>query len=88
MISYKPFLKMLIDKEMKKQDLVNAGVLSWTTMAKIDKNQKVSLDVIEKICKFLNCQPGDLFEYIPDEIKTTIPRTFYVTLRDNPDKKD
>lgn len=67
MIIYKPFLKLLIDKNMKKQDLVNSGILSWTTMAKIEKNQNISLDVIEKICKFLNCQPGDLLEYIPEK---------------------
>lgn len=67
MISYKPFLKLLIDKNLKKQDLVNAGILSWATMAKIEKNQKLSLDIIEKICSYLNCQPGDLIEYIPDK---------------------
>jgi len=67
MISYKPLLKLLIDKDMKKQDLVNAGILSWTTMAKIDKNQRISMDVIEKICVALNCQPGDLLEYVPDK---------------------
>ena len=68
MISYKPLLKLLIDKDMKKQDLVNAGILSWTTMAKIDKNQNISLDVISKLCAYLNCQPGDLLEYIPEKI--------------------
>lgn len=67
MISYKPFLKLLIDKSMKKQDLVNASILSWTTMAKIDKNQNISLDVVDKLCAALNCQPGDLLEYIPDK---------------------
>lgn len=66
MISYKPLLKLLIDKNMKKQDLVNAGILSWATMAKIDKNQNISLDVVDKICTFLNCQPGDIIEQIPD----------------------
>ena len=67
MISYKPLLKILIDKDMKKQDLVNAGILSWTTMAKIDKNQNISLDVIGKLCAALNCQPGDLLQYLPDK---------------------
>ncbi len=69
MISYKPFLKLLIDKSMKKQDLVNAGILSWTTMAKIDKNQNISLDIIDKLCAALNCQPGDIIEYIPETKK-------------------
>lgn len=71
MISYKPFLKLLIDKNMKKQDLVNAGVLSWTTMAKIDKNQNISLDIIDKLCAALKCQPGDLLEYIPSDNQET-----------------
>lgn len=66
MISYKPFLKLLIDKNIKKQDLVNAKILSWATMAKIDKNKNISLDVINKICNHLNCQTNDLIEHIPD----------------------
>lgn len=69
MISYKPFLKLLIDKSMKKQDLVSAGILSWTTMAKIDKNQNISLDILDKLCAALNCQPGDIIEYIPETKK-------------------
>ena len=64
MISYKPLLKMLIDKNMKKQDLVNAGILSWTTMAKMDKNQNISLEIIDKLCATLDCQPGDLIEHV------------------------
>lgn len=67
MITYKPFLKLLIDKELKKQDLVNAGILSWATMAKIEKNQRISLDIIEKMCAYLKCQPGDLIEYIQNK---------------------
>ncbi len=67
MITYKPFLKLLIDKGLKKQDIVNAGVLSWATMAKINKNENISLDMINKLCRHLNCQPGDLLEYTPDK---------------------
>lgn len=66
MISYKPFKKLLIDMNLKKQDLVNADILSWATMAKIEKNKNVSLDVIDKMCGYLKCQPKDLIEYIPD----------------------
>lgn len=67
MISYKPFLKLLIDKEIKPKKLMDDGVLSRSTMFKINKGQSISLDVIDKICDYLNCQPGDLLEFIPDK---------------------
>lgn len=67
MISYKPFLKLLIDRNLKKQDIVNAGIVSWATMAKIEKNQNISLEIINRVCSFLKCQPSDLIEHIPDE---------------------
>ncbi|HBG0990733.1 TPA: helix-turn-helix transcriptional regulator [Clostridioides difficile] len=40
---------------------------SSTTIAKLSSNKNVSLDVIDKICKALNCQPGDIMEYEDDE---------------------
>lgn len=67
MFSYNPLWKLLIDKGMTRETLRLALGLSPSTMAKMGKNKNVSLDVIEKICKYLNCQPGDLLEYIPDK---------------------
>ena len=67
MISYKPLQKLLIDKGIKKQDLIKRANISWATMAKLNTNEYVSLEVIDKLCAALNCQPGDLFEYIPDK---------------------
>lgn len=66
MISYKPLLKLLIDRGIKKQDLQEKTKLSWSTIAKFNTNENVSLDVIDKLCAALDCQPGDLIEYIPD----------------------
>lgn len=66
MISYKPLLKMLIDREIKKQELMRMADISSATMAKLSTNEYVSLDVINKICKALECQPGDILEYIPE----------------------
>lgn len=65
MISYKPLLKILIDKDLKKQDLISLADLSKATIAKLSKNEYVSLEVIDRLCAALNCQPGDLLEYIP-----------------------
>ena len=66
MISYKPLLKLLIDRDIKKQALVARARISWATMAKLSTNQYVSLEVIDKLCAALDCQPGDLLEYVPD----------------------
>ena len=64
-ISYKPLLKMLIDKGMKKQELMQRAGISKATMAKLSTSEYVSLEVIDKICAALDCQPGDLLEYVP-----------------------
>ncbi|WP_245732647.1 helix-turn-helix domain-containing protein [Propionispora vibrioides] len=67
LISYKPFLKLLIDRDMKKQDVIQLTGISKATMAKLNTNEYVSLEVIDKLCAALNCQPGDLLEYIQDD---------------------
>ncbi|MEC0234875.1 helix-turn-helix transcriptional regulator [Paenibacillus kribbensis] len=67
MISYKPFQKLLIDREIKKQDLLKMTGISSATMAKLNTNEYVSLEVIDKLCGALGCQPGDLLEHIAEQ---------------------
>lgn len=50
---------------MKKTDLLQ--VISSPTLAKLAKSESITTEVIGKICKFLNCQPGDLMEYEASE---------------------
>lgn len=69
MISYKPFLKLLIDRELKKQEVMQMTNISKSTLAKMNKNQYVALEVIDKLCSALNCQPADIMEYVPDKLK-------------------
>ena len=66
MITYKPLWKTLIDKDMKKMDLVEDGTVSRSTLAKMGKNQKVSLDVVERICKRLQCKVEEVIVYDED----------------------
>ncbi|MCP1312004.1 helix-turn-helix domain-containing protein [Paenibacillus tyrfis] len=68
MISYKPLQKLLIDRDIKKQELMKRTGISSATMAKLNTNEYVSLEVIDKICAALNCQPGELLEYIGEEV--------------------
>lgn len=67
MISYKPFQKLLIDRDIKKQDLLKMTGISSATMAKLNTNEYVSLEVIDKLCTALGCQPGDLLEHKADQ---------------------
>ena len=66
MISYKPFLNLLIDMDIKKLDIMKKASISSATMAKLGKDEPVSLDIIDRLCGALNCQPGDLLQYIPE----------------------
>jgi len=66
-VSYKKLWKILIDKDMKKKDLQAAAGVSWASITKLSKSENVSMDVLIKICKVLDCDIGDIMELIPDE---------------------
>lgn len=66
-VSYKKLWKMLIDKDMKKKDLQADAGISWASVTKLSKGETVSMEVIMKICKTLNCNIGDIMDLIPDE---------------------
>lgn len=65
--SFNPLWKLLIDKDMTKEDLRVALNLSPSTIAKMGKGENISLGVLQRICDYFDCQPGDLMIYIPDE---------------------
>ncbi|NPV92390.1 MAG: helix-turn-helix transcriptional regulator [Firmicutes bacterium] len=65
--SYNKLWKLLIDNGMTKEQLRKTLKISPSTIAKMGRGDNISLAVIEKICKHFNCQPGDLFEFIPDK---------------------
>ncbi len=64
-VSYKKLWKILIDKDMKKKDLQAAAGISWASVTKLSKNETVSMDVLIKICKALDCNIGDIVDLIP-----------------------
>ena len=66
-MSYNKLWKLLIDNHMKKKDLKDKAELSTATMAKLGKNESVSLDVLVRICKVLNCEIGDIVEIVENE---------------------
>ena len=66
-ISYKRLWKLLIDKNMNKSDLARAAKMSPNTMAKLGKNESVSLEILVRICRVLHCDIGDVVEVVPCE---------------------
>ena len=62
-LSYNGLWKILIDNNMQKKDLINKVGISSTTIAKMGRGEKVSLDVIERICVFFDCNVGDVLSF-------------------------
>lgn len=65
-ISYNKLWKMLIDKNMNKQDLKNATGISSASIAKLGRGDNITTDVLLKICETLDCKVEDIIETIQD----------------------
>ena len=65
-VSYKKLWKLLIDKDLMKKDLQSKAGVSWATITKMSKGEPVSTEVLMKICKYLQCDVGDIMEFIDE----------------------
>ena len=63
--SYKKLWKLLIDRDMSKTDLRLKAGISTMALAKLGKNENVSMDVLKKVCKALECNIGDIMDLVP-----------------------
>lgn len=61
-ITYKKLWKLLIDKNMNKNDLRRTTGVSTASIAKLNKGENITTDVLLKICKALNCDIVDIME--------------------------
>ena len=66
-VSYKKLWKLLIDRDMKKRDLQETAGISSSSIAKLSKNNYVSMDVLVKVCTALNVDFADVIEIVSDE---------------------
>lgn len=64
-VSYKKLWKLLIDKDMKKKDLQAQAGISWASVTKLSKGETVSMEVLMKVCKVLECNIGDIMDLVP-----------------------
>lgn len=66
-VKYNKLWKILIDKDMTKNDLHIKTGLSKSTIAKLSHGENVNVEVLEKICSVLNCEIGDIVELVKEE---------------------
>ncbi len=65
-ISYDRLWKLLIDKKINKTQLKELAGISTNAVAKLGKNESVSLETLEKICVTLNCDIGDIVGFVQE----------------------
>lgn len=66
-VSYKKLWKLLIDKDMMKKDLQQQAGVSWATITKMSKGETVSTEVLMKVCQVLDCNVGDIMDFVKEE---------------------
>ena len=94
--SYKKLWKLLIDKEMKKEDLRKAAGITTTAMAKLGRNETVHMDILLKICKTLACDISDIMDIVEERIEreysidliATSPSVIYKVMKTDGEKFD
>ena len=65
--SYNKLWKLLIDEGMRKKDLQLAAGISSGVITKMGKGEAVTTTVLARICRALDCNIGDIMEFVDDE---------------------
>lgn len=65
-ISYKKLWKLLIDRDMKKKDLIRMAGISQSSVTKLGNNENINTSILIKICSALDCDISDILELCKD----------------------
>ena len=65
-VIYDKLWKLLIDRKMNRTDLRENAGISFNIIAKMGKNEFVSMESLMKICTTLNCNIGDIMDFLPE----------------------
>ena len=76
-VSYNRLWKMLIDKNMKRIEMQYLTGISGNILARMGKNQYVSMETIEKICKKLDCTVDEMMEFTDDDVMLLLKLIFH-----------
>ncbi len=66
-VTYKKLFKLLIDKDMKKQELAEKARISPATISKMAAGENVTMEVVEKVCRALDVTVDSIVDFIPDK---------------------
>ena len=69
-VSYKKLWHVLLDKDIKKMQLMEIAGISDYSFRKLNKNQDVSTEVLTKICAALDCEVQDIVDFLPEKNKS------------------
>jgi putative transcriptional regulator len=58
---------MLIDRKLKLSNVCKDSGLSYKIVTKINNNENLTLETMEKLCNYLNCEIGDIVEFVKEE---------------------
>lgn len=65
--SYDRLWKLLIDKKLKKTSLIEVAHIHSNTLARMSKNEPISMEALGKLCTALDCRIEDVVEFVPDQ---------------------
>lgn len=65
-VSYKRLWKLLIDKDLKKKDLIDMAGISHYVIAKMNRGENITVEIVGRICRALDCTPNDIMEFIEE----------------------
>lgn len=61
-VSYKKLFKLMIDKDYKRKDLIDLTGVGYSTIRKLERGENVNVEVLEKICRAMDCTFDDIAE--------------------------
>ena len=74
-LTYNPMWKLLVDKKMSKADLRKAADIAPNTMTKLRRDETVNLAILGRICETLDCDFGDIMEYVKESKNSSNTQT-------------
>jgi putative transcriptional regulator len=69
-VCYDKLRKIMSDRKIRTMELVRPAGISQNILTRINRNEYISMESVEKICRVLNCGVDDILDFVPD---TTIP---------------
>lgn len=76
-VSYNKLWKLLIDRKLKKKELAKMAGISNSLIAKLGKNENVTVEILVKICTALDCRIDDIMEIVPNDQNSEMERDYH-----------